>query len=96
MNAIRSFKSQNIKETFTFSEVADILKLCYGIKTGRNRLLKLMRDNVIFSCNNMPVRKYIEEKYFEVFPGKEKNGFRFQVPVVTLKGINLIYSVLRK
>jgi prophage antirepressor-like protein len=88
----------NSQNTFSFLEVAKVI----GAKDmGRTRLMKFLRDKRVISKGNgkynLPYQQFMEAGYFEVL-WKEVDFADGQIPVtvVTPKGVNYIYRLLKK
>lgn len=67
--------------------------------TGRNRLMKLLRDKGILfrdGLSNIAYQTYCERGYFVVKYSVGKNGYACGVTKVTPKGLNFLYDMLNE
>lgn len=67
--------------------------------TGRNRLMKLLRDKGILfrdGLSNIAYQTYCERGYFVVKYSTGRNGFACGVTKVTAKGLAFLYDLLNK
>lgn len=83
----------NSNGLFTLKEVADI------IETGRTKLCTLLRKNKVLSKQtgyNEPMGRFVTNKYFEVVTKVAPNKQVSAVTLVTPKGLNYIYKLIKK
>lgn len=67
--------------------------------TGRNRLMKLLRDKGILfrdGLSNIAYQTYCERGYFVVKYSTGRNGFACGVTKVTAKGLEFLYDLLNE
>ena len=92
-------KVTDSKKAVGMGEVAKLLKFknFNGKPIGRNILFNVLRDNNVLDKYNQPYQKYINQGYFEVKQTFNSfTGEPFYTTLVTSKGIDYIFKLLRK
>ena len=92
-------KVTDSKKAVGMGEVAKLLKFknFNGRPIGRNILFGILRDNNVLDKYNQPYQNYVNQNYFEV--RQTFNAFTgepFYTTLVTSKGIDYIFKLLRK
>ena len=92
-------KVTDSKKAVGMGEVAKLLKFknFNGKPIGRNILFGILRDNNVLDKYNQPYQNYVNQNYFEV--RQTFNAFTgepFYTTLVTSKGIDYIFKLLRK
>jgi hypothetical protein len=86
-----------IDGAISMSEVAYYVKEQHAINTGRNRIYRLLRDAKLLNAANLPVGKYVHEKYFKVIAAdKEHIDLKIDKTLAYQKGVDLIVKLLVK
>ena len=91
-------KVTSSKKATGMSEVAKLLKFKINNRPiGRNILFSILRDNNILNEYNQPYQRFINLSYFEVKQTfNSYTGEPFYTTLVTSKGIDYIFKLLRK
>lgn len=76
--------------------VHDMSEVAKMVKTGRNKLFRLLRENNVLKSNNEPYQQYVDNKYFEVKQKVIATGESKAVTKVTAKGIIFIEKFIKK
>jgi phage antirepressor YoqD-like protein len=69
------------------------------IETGRTTLCALLRSRKIMSKQagyNLPLNQYIKSGYFKIVAKSDDKGHVSTVPLVSPKGLNYIYKLIKK
>lgn len=69
-------------------------------KFGRNKLIKFLKEQKIFTQNNTPYQQYINRKLFAVKNAYKNDSYGnvrvFPTPLATAKGAQFVYEAVKK
>lgn len=85
------------KKTISVGTFANVLYDTYGIKLGRNKLFKWLKDSHILKNDNAPYQTYLNKGWFEVieFPIPQIGDIK-PVPRITPKGQQNLFLKLKE
>jgi prophage antirepressor-like protein len=92
-------QAQAYQDLMTTQGYIKFIDLAQSIEIGRSTLLEFLRDHKVItkqSAFNTPYGRFNKGNYFKVVHSKDKQGHYSTVTMISPKGVNYIYKLIKK